>query len=60
METPYRYLITDKVNPPAYTHWFDPVNHYAEDKNLGMVVYDLYEGKYYDGDGWKEIGEDHL
>lgn len=56
---PYRYLITGNAQEfPAYTNWFEPDNDFAD--GIGMVVYDLYKGKYYDGEGWREIGEDHL
>ena len=55
-----KYLITTEgTNTPFYTQWFEPEKHF--NKDLGMVVYDLYEELYTtDGVTWNEILVDHL
>lgn len=50
-----RYLITG-TGEPFYTNWFSVENNYSP----GMIVYDLSEDTYYDGDTWKGIEYDHL
>lgn len=52
-----RYLITSDFKP-FYTNWFDIDNNFNSE--LGMVVYDLQNHLFYDGEFWKEIEEDHL
>lgn len=52
-----RYLITSNTEP-FYTNWFDIENNFNSEMN--MIVYDLYEHLFYDGESWKEIKEDHL
>ena len=55
-----KYLITTEgTNTPFYTQWFEPEKHF--NKDLGMVVYDLYEELYTtDGITWNEISVKHL
>jgi hypothetical protein len=53
-----RYLVTTEKLGPYLTKWFDIENHYNRD--LDMVVYDLLTFKYYAGNGWIDITEDHL
>jgi hypothetical protein len=54
-----KYLITTNVQPPFYTEWFDPDNHFNAE--VGMIVYDLDADQYTtDGVTWKEIEWDHL
>jgi hypothetical protein len=55
-----RYLVTTLIQEPFLTKWFDVENLYNPDPNLDMVVYDLLLFKYYAGDGWIDINEDHL
>jgi hypothetical protein len=51
-----QYLITTKTGEQFFTDWFDPENNFNAE--AGMVVYDLYYGKYTtDGKNWKEIIE---
>lgn len=56
------YLILTKINAEtkaAYTHWFDPENHFNED--VGMIVFNLSNHTFtVDGFTWNEIEEDHL
>lgn len=53
-----RYLVTGTgAGAPFYTDWFSVENNYSP----GMVVFDLTNGLYYDGeDEWKEIECDSL
>lgn len=50
------YLVTSKYFEPFFTNWFDIENHYA----AGMIVYNLLNGKYYDGIEWRDTKQDHL
>lgn len=53
-----RYLITTDVCDPFLTDWFDIENNF--NLEINMVVYDLHLNKYYNGDYWLAIAEDHL
>jgi len=53
----YKYLVTFD-GKPFLTNWFDIENNYNE--NLNMIVYDLLNNLYYDGENWKPLTEDHL
>lgn len=54
-----RYIIITNCQPPAFTPWFDPENHF--NAAVGMTVIDLHEQKYTDtGLEWNPMDEDHL
>jgi hypothetical protein len=57
-----RYLITyteNEIQKVFYSDWFDVENNY--NKNLDMVVIDLYTNKYFNsGMKWLDIVFDHL
>jgi hypothetical protein len=53
-----RFLIVSRPpNPPFYTEWFDPKNHFRP----GMLVFDLRERTFTeDGYHWRLIEFDNL
>lgn len=56
-----RYLVTGTGISPFFTNWFDIESHYNPEYD--MVVFDLINGEYYDGNinkVWIIIEEDHL
>lgn len=54
-----RYLVTSNANPPFYTNWFNPEDHFVA--YTEMVVYDLTSHKYtIDGRCWWDIKFDNL
>ena len=53
-----RYLISTDAGDPFLTDWFNIENDFNSEIN--MIVYDLYLQKYYNGDYWMDIIENHL
>lgn len=56
-----RYLVTTKTDAPFLTEYFDAQNHFSNDPDVGMVVFDLQFFIYTsDGINWEEIDVDQL
>ena len=50
-----KYIIYDGYDI-WHTNWFNQENHYQE----GMIVIDIYTGKWLNGKKWQDIEEDYL
>lgn len=56
-----RYLVTTDLSEPFLTNFFQPENHWNDDKNLNMIVYDLVIMRYTtNGKDWTPLNVDHL